>query len=92
MSKDLRTRTVFISKADSSSDNQYHSLAASENSTPHQREPGMLALPLKLFFLPGDLVSNFLGVVRMDDRGMVRTMINMLFWNAIAAGVVLYLV
>jgi hypothetical protein len=83
---------VFISKAHSSRDNQYRSRAASDYSSPYQRELVMLALPLKLFLLPGDLVSNLLGIVQMDDRGMVRTMINMLFWNAIAAGVVLYLV
>ena len=37
---------------------------------------------LKAFLLPGDIVGNLLGATQADDRAMIRTMINMLFWNA----------
>ncbi len=42
-----------------------------------------MMLALKLFFLPGDLVSNLVGVTGTDDRTMIRTLIDMLFWNAV---------
>jgi hypothetical protein len=48
-----------------------------------------MKLALKLFFLPGDLVSNFLGATDADDRTMIRTLIDMLFWNAVVVGVAL---
>lgn len=51
----------------------------------------MSGLLLKTFLLPGNLVSNSLGIVEPDDRGMMRTMINMLFWNLIGATLALYL-
>jgi hypothetical protein len=50
----------------------------------------MPALLLKIFLLPGDITANSLGVTQPDDRGMLRTMINMLFWNLIGATVALY--
>ena len=37
----------------------------------------------KLFFLPGNLVADLLGATKVDDRMMIRTMINMLFWNVV---------
>jgi hypothetical protein len=40
-------------------------------------------LALKLFFLPGDLVADLLGAGQDDDRVMIRTLIDMLFWNAV---------
>lgn len=45
----------------------------------------LIAVLTKTFLLPGDLVSNALGANESDDRGMIRTLINMLFWNLIAA-------
>ncbi len=39
----------------------------------------MFAALTKGFLLPGDLVSNALGASQNDDRGMIRTLINMLF-------------
>jgi hypothetical protein len=41
-----------------------------------------MKLALKLFFLPGDLVANALHA-QNDDRMMIRTLIDMLFWNAV---------
>jgi hypothetical protein len=38
---------------------------------------------LKLFFLPGDTVANLLGATQSDDRVMIRTLLDMLFWNAV---------
>jgi hypothetical protein len=38
---------------------------------------------LKLFFLPGDLVADLLGATEDDDRMMIRTLIDILFWNAV---------
>ncbi len=38
---------------------------------------------MKLFFLPGNLVADLLGVTKSDDRAMIRTMIDMLFWNIV---------
>ena len=37
----------------------------------------------RIFLLPGDSVSQLLGAEDHDDRAMIRTMINMLFWNAV---------
>jgi hypothetical protein len=42
-----------------------------------------MKLALKLFFLPGDLVADLLGAAQDDDRVMIRTLIDMLFWNAV---------
>lgn len=35
----------------------------------------------KIFFLPGDLVADLLGATKDDDRAMIRTLVDMLFWN-----------
>jgi hypothetical protein len=50
----------------------------------------MTAILTRSFLLPGDLISNLVGITRPDDRGMMRTLINMLFWNLIGAFVALY--
>ncbi|WP_406857070.1 hypothetical protein ABEG18_05395 [Alsobacter sp. KACC 23698] len=50
----------------------------------------MTAVLTKGFLLPGDLVSNLVGIRKADDRGMMRTLINMLFWNLVGAFVALY--
>lgn len=52
----------------------------------------MIAVLTRGFLLPGNLVSNALGADESDDRGMIRTLINMLFWNLVAAFVALLLV
>ena len=51
----------------------------------------MIAALTKGFLLPGDLVCNLIGATESDDRGMTRTLINMLFWNVIGAFVALHL-
>ncbi|WP_196240218.1 hypothetical protein [Alsobacter soli] len=50
----------------------------------------MASILTRGFLLPGDLVSNLIGISRSDDRGMMRTLINMLFWNLVGAFVALY--
>ncbi|MDB5572414.1 MAG: hypothetical protein JWN93_3597 [Hyphomicrobiales bacterium] len=52
----------------------------------------MVAVLTRGFLLPGDIVSNMLGASETDDRGMIRTLINMLFWNLLAAFVALLFV
>ncbi|HVZ06561.1 hypothetical protein [Rhodopila sp.] len=42
-----------------------------------------MKLALKVFFLPGNLVADLLGATESDDRAMIRTLIDMLFWNAV---------
>lgn len=42
-----------------------------------------MKLAVKLFFLPGDLVADLLGATKTDDRAMIRTLIDMLFWNVV---------
>jgi hypothetical protein len=42
-----------------------------------------MKLALKLFFLPGDLAANLLGATEPDDRMMIRTLVDMLFWNVV---------
>lgn len=42
-----------------------------------------MKLAWKLFFLPGNFVADLLGATKADDRTMIRTMINMLFWNVV---------
>ena len=44
---------------------------------------------LKVFFLPGDIVADFLGATQSDDRVMIRTLVDMLFWNAVVVIVAL---
>ena len=52
---------------------------------------GHMKLALKLFLLPGEFVANLLGATQEDDRAMIRTMIDMLFWNAVVVlGVVVF--
>lgn len=38
---------------------------------------------LRVFLLPGNLVSDALGVHEDDDRTMIRTLVNMLVWNVV---------
>lgn len=42
-----------------------------------------MSLALKLFFLPGNLAADGLGATRPDDRAMIRTLVDMLFWNLV---------
>jgi len=42
-----------------------------------------MKIALKLFFLPGDLAANLIGATAPDDRMMIRTLIDMLFWNIV---------
>ncbi|MFO1150859.1 MAG: hypothetical protein U1E62_20990 [Alsobacter sp.] len=49
----------------------------------------MAAIVTRTFLLPGDLVSDLLGIRSADDRGMMRTLVNMLFWNLVGAFVAL---
>jgi hypothetical protein len=50
----------------------------------------MIATLTKGFLLPGELVCNFIGARKNDDRGMIRTLVNMLFWNLVGAFVALH--
>ncbi len=52
-----------------------------------------MKLAIRLFFLPGDLVANLLGTTEADDRMMIRTLIDMLFWNVVivVGAVILFL-
>jgi hypothetical protein len=43
----------------------------------------LASLPLRIFRFPGTLVANRLGAKLEDDRMMIRTLIDMLFWNVI---------
>jgi hypothetical protein len=44
----------------------------------------------KAFLFPGQVVSDLLGAGPEDDRMMIRTLVNMLFWNLLVViGVVL---
>lgn len=45
--------------------------------------------PLRLFLLPGNLVSDALQVEDPDSRTMLRTLVNMLVWNLVAVLAVL---
>lgn len=45
--------------------------------------------PVSLFLLPGNLVSDALHIEAQDSRMMMRTLVNMLFWNLIAVLIVL---
>lgn len=42
-----------------------------------------MKLATRLFLLPGDLVCNAAGVTEGDDRSMIRTLVDMLFWNTV---------
>ncbi|MBS7810286.1 hypothetical protein [Roseococcus pinisoli] len=45
--------------------------------------------PKDLFLLPGNLTSDALHVGDADSRTMIRTLVNMLFWNLLAVLAVL---
>jgi hypothetical protein len=45
--------------------------------------------PARLFLLPGNLVSDALHIEDTDSRTMLRTLVNMLFWNLLAVLAVL---
>ncbi len=42
-----------------------------------------MKLALKIFLLPGECIANLLGATKADDRAMIRTMVDMLFWNTV---------
>ncbi len=42
-----------------------------------------LRLTESIFLLPGNVVADLLGAAKPDDRAMIRTMIDMLFWNIV---------
>ena len=46
-----------------------------------------------IFLPPGNMVADLLGAAKPDDRAMIRTMIDMLFWNIVVVicAVVLFL-
>jgi hypothetical protein len=50
----------------------------------------MISTLTKGFLLPGNLVCDLIGASTTDDRGMTRTLINMLFWNLIGAFIALH--
>jgi hypothetical protein len=50
----------------------------------------MINAMTQAFLLPGNLVCNLIGAEAADDRGMTRTLVNMLFWNLIRAFVALH--
>jgi hypothetical protein len=52
-----------------------------------------LRLTESIFLLPGNVVADLLGAAKPDDRAMIRTMIDMLFWNfvVVISAVVLFL-
>lgn len=39
---------------------------------------------VKLFLLPGTLAINAIGITVEEDGGIFRSLINMLFWGAVA--------
>ena len=43
--------------------------------------PGRLLA--KIFFLPGNFTANLVGAVKDDDRTMIRTFADMLFWDLV---------
>lgn len=47
-----------------------------------------MKLAAKLFFLPGDIVANLVGATADDDRTMIRSLVDMLFWNAVVVVVI----
>ena len=36
-----------------------------------------------LFLLPGNVVADMLGASEADDRTMIRTLVDILFWNVV---------
>ena len=47
------------------------------------KRQALTSLPLRIFRFPGTVVANRLGAKLEDDRMMIRTLIDMLFWNII---------
>ncbi|MEO3475157.1 hypothetical protein AAFN86_25070 [Roseomonas sp. CAU 1739] len=45
--------------------------------------------PLRLFLLPGNLVSDALHIADPESRTMLRSLVNMLVWNFIGVLAVL---
>ena len=43
-----------------------------------------MKLAAKLFSQSGDAVANRMGATEADDRSQIRTLIDMLYWNAVA--------
>jgi len=46
---------------------------------------------LKVFLLPGNLVCDALGAREDDDRTMIRSLINMLVWDAVVVVLIVVL-
>jgi hypothetical protein len=44
---------------------------------------------LTLFLLPGTLALNAVNITIDEDSGMFRSLINMVFWGFIGAGIIL---
>ena len=42
-----------------------------------------MKLAVKIFFLPGDLISDLIGATKPDDRMMIRMFVDMVFWSCI---------
>jgi hypothetical protein len=59
-----------------------HALTPPVCEEPTQRQ-ALARLPLRIFQFPGTVVANRLGAKLEDDRMMIRTLIDMLFWNII---------
>jgi hypothetical protein len=59
----------------------------------HASLGAIMNLATRLFLLPGNLIANLLDATKADDRMMIRTLINMLFWNVIivVGALVIYL-
>jgi hypothetical protein len=53
------------------------------------KEAMAMMSPVRLFLLPGNLVSNALHVEDEDSRSLLRTLVNMLVWNLAAVLLVL---
>lgn len=43
----------------------------------------IMKLAVKIFFLPGDLISGLVGATKPDDRMMIRMFVDMVFWSCI---------
>jgi hypothetical protein len=42
-----------------------------------------MKVALSIFLLPGNLVADLLQAKNADDRMMIRTLVDMLFWNVV---------
>lgn len=45
----------------------------------------MLDVLIRFLLFPGEWISDRLGVTRRDNRGLVRMLVNYLFWGTLAA-------